>query len=70
MRMSGMGKDVYEAYEKCYEADKVSIFGGILGITSTIDAKTAKKINEVFLEIVVAYDFTKEALEILREKKT
>ena len=34
----GLGKDAYEAYTKCYEADKVSIFGGIVGITSTIDA--------------------------------
>lgn len=65
----GLGRDAYEAYTKCYEADKVSIFGGIVGITSTIDAETAKKLNEIFLEIVVAYDFTEEALEILRNKK-
>ena len=65
----GLGKDALEAYTKCYEADKVSIFGGIVGITSTIDAQTAKKLSEIFLEIVVAYDFTEEALEILRQKK-
>ena len=65
----GLGKDAYEAYTKCYEADKISIFGGIVGITSTIDAETAKKLTEIFLEIVVAYDFTEEALEILRTKK-
>lgn len=65
----GLGKDAYEAYTKCYEADKVSIFGGIVGITSIIDAQTAKKLTEIFLEIVVAYDFTEEALEILRTKK-
>ena len=65
----GLGKDALEAYTKCYEADKVSIFGGIVGITSTIDAETAKKLSEIFLEIVVAYDFTEEALEILRQKK-
>ena len=65
----GLGKDAYEAYTKCYEADKVSIFGGIVGITSTIDAETAKKLTEIFLEIVVEYDFTEEALEILRTKK-
>ena len=65
----GLGKDALEAYTKCYESDKISIFGGIVGITSTIDAETAKKLNEIFLEIVVAYDFTEEALEILRQKK-
>lgn len=65
----GLGKNTYEAYTKCYEADKVSIFGGIVGITSTVDVQTAKKLNEIFLEIVVAYDFTEEALEILKTKK-
>ena len=65
----GIGKDAFEAYTKCYEADKVSIFGGIVGITSTVDAKTAKKMSEIFLEIVVAYDYTDEALEILKGKK-
>ncbi|MGX9758116.1 bifunctional phosphoribosylaminoimidazolecarboxamide formyltransferase/IMP cyclohydrolase [Clostridioides difficile] len=65
----GLGKDAFEAYTKCYEADKVSIFGGIVGITSTIDKATAEKLNEIFLEIVVAYDFEPEALEILKQKK-
>ena len=65
----GIGKDSLEAYKKCYEADKVSIFGGIVGITSTVDAKTAKMMNDIFLEIVVAYDYTDEALDILKEKK-
>ena len=65
----GVGINSFEAYEKCYEADKISIFGGIVGITSTIDEKTAQKMNEIFLEIVVAYDFTEGALEILKQKK-
>ncbi|MEG1087824.1 MAG: bifunctional phosphoribosylaminoimidazolecarboxamide formyltransferase/IMP cyclohydrolase, partial [Cetobacterium sp.] len=65
----GLGKDTLEAYTKCYEADKVSIFGGIVGITSTVDAKTAEMMSQIFLEIVVAYDFTEEALEILNKKK-
>lgn len=65
----GLGKDTLEAYTKCYEADKVSIFGGIVGITSTVDAATAEMMNQIFLEIVVAYDFTEEALEILKKKK-
>lgn len=65
----GLGKSAFEAYSKCYEADKVSIFGGIVGITSTVDKETAQKMNEIFLEIVVAYDYTEEALEVLRQKK-
>ena len=65
----GIGKTTFEAYTKCYEADTTSIFGGIVGITSTVDKQTAIKLNEIFLEIVVAYDFTEEALEVLKEKK-
>ena len=65
----GLGKNTFEAYSKCYESDKVSIFGGIVGITSTVDKETAEKMNQIFLEIVVAYDYTEEALEILRQKK-
>ncbi|MGL5640898.1 MAG: bifunctional phosphoribosylaminoimidazolecarboxamide formyltransferase/IMP cyclohydrolase, partial [Paraclostridium sp.] len=59
----------FDAYKKCYEADKTSIFGGIVGFTSTVDAETAKKLNEIFLEIVVAYDFTEDAIEVLKQKK-
>ena len=65
----GLGKDSFEAYTKCYESDTISIFGGIVGITSIVDEDTAKKMSEIFLEIVVAYDFTPEALEVLKKKK-
>ena len=65
----GLGKDSFEAYTKCYESDTISIFGGIVGLTSKVDEDTAKKMSEIFLEIVVAYDFTPEALEVLKKKK-
>lgn len=64
-----LGDTALEAYTKCYEADKTSIFGGIVGITSTVDKATAEELHKIFLEIVVAYDFTDEALEVLRTKK-
>ncbi|MDY5964267.1 MAG: bifunctional phosphoribosylaminoimidazolecarboxamide formyltransferase/IMP cyclohydrolase, partial [Peptostreptococcus porci] len=62
-------KDSLEAYTKCFESDKVSIFGGIVGITSTVDKETAEMLKSIFLEIIVAYDFEPEALEILKTKK-
>lgn len=65
----GLGKNSLDAYTKCFESDKVSIFGGIVGITSTVDKATAEMLKSIFLEIVVAYDFDPEALEILKEKK-
>ena len=60
---------VCEAYKRAYEADPVSIFGGIVAANATIDADTAREMVKIFLEIVVAPDYTEEALEILRTKK-
>lgn len=64
-----LGDNDLEAYVKAYEADPVSIFGGIVALNRTITADTAKKMTEIFLEVVMAPDFTAEALEILRSKK-
>ena len=65
----GTGKTVYEAYMRAYNSDPVSVFGGILAINGTVDADTANEINKIFIEIVMAPDYTKEALEILESKK-
>ena len=65
----GSGENLLEAYEKAYESDKISIFGGIIAANREIDEKVAEKINEIFIEIVMAPDFTEEALNILKSKK-
>lgn len=65
----GIGSTILEAYEKAYEADPVSIFGGIIAANREIDGETAKRMHEIFLEIVIAPSFTDEALEILTQKK-
>lgn len=62
-------ENIYDAYIKAYEADPVSIFGGIVAANREIDVKTAEEINKIFLEIVIAPSFTPEALEILEKKK-
>lgn len=64
-----VGGDIYEAWEKAYSCDSVSIFGGIVACNRTVDEKTANEMIKIFLEIVIAPDYTKEALEVLREKK-
>jgi phosphoribosylaminoimidazolecarboxamide formyltransferase/IMP cyclohydrolase len=64
-----LGSTLLEAYEKAYACDPVSIFGGIVACTTTVDAVTAQRLAELFLEIVVAPDFTSEALEIFKAKK-
>ncbi|MBB3111933.1 phosphoribosylaminoimidazolecarboxamide formyltransferase/IMP cyclohydrolase [Paenibacillus phyllosphaerae] len=65
----GIGANIHEAYQKAYAADPTSIFGGIVAANGTIDADTAKLLGEIFLEIIIAPDFTPEALEILTKKK-
>lgn len=63
-----VGENIYQAYVKAYEADPVSIFGGIVAANRTIDRETAEEIHKIFVEIVIAPDFTEEALEVLRKK--
>lgn len=65
----GTGESVYEAYMRAYNSDPVSVFGGILAVNGTVDADTATEINKIFIEIVMAPAYTKEALEILESKK-
>ncbi|MED1112672.1 bifunctional phosphoribosylaminoimidazolecarboxamide formyltransferase/IMP cyclohydrolase [Bacillus paramycoides] len=65
----GVGADIHEAYTRGYEADPVSIFGGIIAANREIDKATAEKLHEIFLEIVIAPSFSQEALEVLQSKK-
>lgn len=65
----GVGKTIEQAYEKAYNADPISIFGGIIAANREIDAVTAQKMKEIFLEIIIAPSFSKEALDILTTKK-
>ncbi|WP_139492226.1 bifunctional phosphoribosylaminoimidazolecarboxamide formyltransferase/IMP cyclohydrolase [Brevibacillus dissolubilis] len=65
----GVGETIEQAYRKAYAADPVSIFGGIVAANRVIDEATALLLKEVFLEIIIAPDFTQEALAVLQEKK-
>jgi phosphoribosylaminoimidazolecarboxamide formyltransferase/IMP cyclohydrolase len=65
----GTGNTIFEAYQKAYASDPVSIFGGIIAANRPIDKETALQLKEIFLEIIMAPSFTGEALEILKEKK-
>jgi phosphoribosylaminoimidazolecarboxamide formyltransferase/IMP cyclohydrolase len=65
----GSADNIYDAYMKAYEADPVSIFGGIVAANREIDAKTAEEINKIFVEIVIAPSFSEAALKILTQKK-
>ena len=66
---AAIGETIKEAWEKTYEADKVSIYGGIVAMNRPLDAETAKLLKPIFLEIVMAPKFEPEALEVLASKK-
>ncbi len=66
---AAVGADIKEAWSKAYEADKVSIYGGIVAVNRPLDGETAKLMKPIFLEIVMAPKFEPEALEVFAGKK-
>ncbi|NLW07803.1 MAG: bifunctional phosphoribosylaminoimidazolecarboxamide formyltransferase/IMP cyclohydrolase, partial [Clostridia bacterium] len=56
------------AYRLAYSADPVSAFGGIVAVNRPVDGEMAAEMQKIFLEAVIAPDFTPEALEILKTK--
>ena len=66
---AAIGKDGVEAWTKAYEADKVSIFGGIVATSCVVTKEMAELMHPIFLEIIMAPQFTQEAMEVLTTKK-
>lgn len=62
------GDNLTVAYKKALEADPVSAFGGIVAVNRVVDGDTASEMSQIFLEAIVAPDFTEEALEVLTKK--
>ena len=65
----GTADDIHTAYMRAYEADPVSIFGGIIAANREIDLACAQEINKIFVEIVIAPSFAPEAVQVLEQKK-
>lgn len=61
--------NILDAYLDALSCDNVSAFGGILTCNQAIDINTAKEINKLFFEILIAPDFSPSALEVLKSKK-
>jgi phosphoribosylaminoimidazolecarboxamide formyltransferase/IMP cyclohydrolase len=61
--------DLAQAYQRAYEGDTVSAFGGIVGFNRTFTAAAAEAMSPVFYEVVVAPGYEPEALEILEKKR-
>lgn len=64
-----LDENLLKAYKKAHDADPISIFGGIVAFNRKVTKEVAAKCNEIFLEIVVAPDFEKEALDEFSKKK-
>lgn len=60
---------VKEAWEAALAVDPVSAFGGIVVTNRQVDAEAAKAINEIFFEVIIAPDYSQDALNILFRKK-
>ena len=63
------GENMLEVYKQAFNADSLSAFGGVIAMNKQCDELVAKEISKVFVEIVLAPSFTKEALEIFSTKK-
>ncbi len=63
------GADLLDAYRKALACDSTSAFGGIVALNRTLDAQAARAITEIFTEVIIAPDATKEAIDIVAAKK-
>ncbi|MFB1072651.1 bifunctional phosphoribosylaminoimidazolecarboxamide formyltransferase/IMP cyclohydrolase [Vibrio diabolicus] len=65
-----LGKDILEAYNRAYQTDPTSAFGGIIAFNQELDAKTASAIVErQFVEVIIAPSVSAEAVEVVAAKK-
>jgi len=65
----GQGANLRAAWDKAFATDKQAPFGGIIAVNQTLDGECAAAIAEIFSEVIVAPDFSADALEILQKKK-
>jgi len=65
----GQGKNLREAWDKAFATDKQAPFGGIIVTNKVLDGACAEAISEIFSEVIIAPDFSPDALEILQKKK-
>lgn len=65
----GQGANLREAWDSAFATDKQAPFGGIIVVNQSLDLACAEAIAEIFSEVIVAPDFTPEALALLQKKK-
>ncbi len=63
-----LGKDTLEAYSKAFQTDPTSAFGGIIAFNTTLDKAAAEAVSKQFVEVLIAPDYTKDALAVFAAK--
>ncbi|HVZ42319.1 MAG TPA: bifunctional phosphoribosylaminoimidazolecarboxamide formyltransferase/IMP cyclohydrolase [Ramlibacter sp.] len=63
-----VGRDALDAYSKAFRTDPTSAFGGIIAFNRTVDAAAAQAVGKQFVEVLMAPDFSDEALEVFKAK--
>ncbi len=63
------GETLKEAYNRAFDCDRTSAFGGIIALNQVLDGETAEEIAGIFTEVVIAPDVTDEAREVFAKKK-
>jgi phosphoribosylaminoimidazolecarboxamide formyltransferase/IMP cyclohydrolase len=63
-----VGQDALEAYSKAFQTDPTSAFGGIIAFNRTVDVAAAQAVSKQFVEVLMAPDFTPEALAVFKSK--
>jgi len=66
---AALGATLEDAWDKALDCDPMSAFGGIVAFTKKVDINIAKKMTAMFLEVILAPDYTEEALDELKKKK-
>src|SRR5690606_15158520 len=63
-----VGTSALQAYNKAFQTDPTSAFGGIIAFNRAVDGTAAQQVSKQFVEVLMAPDFTAEALEIFKSK--
>ena len=63
-----LGKNAFEAYSKAFKTDPSSAFGGIIAFNTVVDATAAEAVSKQFMEVLIAPEYTADALALLKAK--
>ncbi|MEF8689327.1 UNVERIFIED_CONTAM: bifunctional phosphoribosylaminoimidazolecarboxamide formyltransferase/IMP cyclohydrolase [Comamonas sp. A-3] len=63
-----VGANAFEAYSKAFQTDPTSAFGGIIAFNRAVDKAAAEAVSKQFVEVLMAPEFSAEALEIFKAK--